>query len=225
MTWSRRGQWTMVASVLVAIGTVVGCALQEDLFNPIFVSNLGGDVAVGRVDPQPSVVTIIFRNNVLFVDTDAVVSAGFNLVYLDGTGTNATKRQTTYVVAPASNFLLNIALTCPIGVIALGEDLTLTNGVYDATDPAAVLTSVALDGSETETDVSSEALPLRFNQDFTCGQVIEYELVPSGDEQRVVTRIFNALPPGTAMVQGPAAPTPTPLPTATPLPTPTPVVP
>lgn len=189
-------KWLLVTMV-ATIAPLAACTLQPDLFNPVFLTNIGLDAGVSTADPQKTVTTIVLRNFVSDGDVDGLLAVTFNLVWIRGNDVSA--RSTLYSVSIPPETGFNIVLDCPVQVIGLGEEIVFNDqlGRPEASgSPGEVVTSAGGAGT-----LEYNGQVIRRNIDFVCGQVLTFDAYPIQTDQGGViigTTIQNNIPAGTA---------------------------
>jgi len=164
-TGATLGRRTSAAlGALLALGSVLGCALGSDLLNAEALVWLGLDP--GTIIPARGSVLIAFTN-----DTPNPVE--FH-AYTASDAADLSKGARNYFVEAPPGQTLNEVIDCPIGLVSLGtvgEDLMVdrTGAIVRPAAEAAV--AVAYTGAE-----------LPYGSGLSCGDVVAVRIRGSGTE-------------------------------------------
>jgi hypothetical protein len=165
-------KWTCVrwAGCCLLALPIGGCGLPLDLLNPNLASSLGFDVST--IQSGQGTVIVAFQNATRYPVTF------FAFESQDTTDLSIDSRNFSLEVANGE--VGNEVLSCPLGLISPGS----LNASFQISEVAAEVQAEA--GA---VQVAYGGAPLQINSAFSCGDVIEMRVSPSGDATTFVLTV------------------------------------
>ncbi len=147
-----------------------GCMMAMDMLNPDVFSAFGIDP--GTIYPSPGTVIVLFTNSTNALAFFTAFEAA------DAADLSRDARNFSVDVDPVSS--RNEVLTCPVGVVAPGS--------LDAAFAIQTQAVTVFDAAGT-TNVDYNGAPLTSPHDFSCGDVIEIQLIQVGTAYQLLVQV------------------------------------